>query len=193
VIILVFAIFAGLPLYVILYGPSRLGIKKGVAAVVGVVFWALLGLLFYFGYNDIISVGATEATGGVVSSIGNGMTAATLDGRFFIFFVLTAALSLGTSFIIQMLARKENKREITSGYWLVLFSLAILLLSYFGAFGYNTVISFPWDNVVAIVIAVVFYVAAVMSGYKTDDIVDILATEGVPSPIAGASEGEPGK
>ncbi len=188
VIILVYAILAGLPLYIILYGPNKLGINRGVAAVLGIVFWILLGVFFFYGYNSIITPGVTEATGGVPSSIGNGMTAAILNTRFFIFFGLTALLSLGTTAIIHVLTDKEKKREIASGYWLVLFALAILLLSYFGAFGFDTVIAFPWDNVAAIVLAIVFYIAAVLSGYKTDDITDILGSEGVPAPVVGASE-----
>ncbi|MBX8631287.1 MAG: amino acid permease [Thermoplasmata archaeon] len=187
VIFLVYAIFAGLPLYIILYGPAKLGIKRGVAAAIGIVFWIVLGVLFDYGYG-IITLGVSESTPGVVSSIGNGMTAATLDGRFLLFFVLTAILTLGTTAIIHMLTDREKRKEISSGYWLVAFSLGMLFLSYFGAFGYDTVVPFPWDNVVAIVLGIVFYIAAVMSGYKTEDITDILATEGVPAPAVGASE-----
>jgi len=182
VLILIYAIFAGLPFYMMLYGPKRFGFRRSYLYAGGAVFWALLGALFYYTYTYVIYPGQLFLVKGAAlpSSI-------TTD--FLILFVLFALLVLATTFLVQRAAPRDRRREITSAYWLIIFALGMIPISYFGAFGYVVKVPFPWDNVVAAVFSLAMFFAALASGYKTEDITSILSAEGAVVPeVAGASE-----
>ena len=59
----------------------------------------------------------------------------------------------------------------------------VYFISFFGSLGFVTsayyAITFPWDNVLVIFAALFFYEKAVNAGYKTEDMVDLLAIEGM--------------
>jgi len=95
-----------------------------------------------------------------------------------------AALTIVYTLIYQALAQPEKRRQVVSGWWLILFSLAIMLVSFYGAFGPlpvngSTPIGFPLDNIIMIVVSAVFYVASYLSGYFTEDLKELLLVEGM--------------
>jgi heme/copper-type cytochrome/quinol oxidase subunit 2 len=112
----------------------------------------------------------------VPGSLGTATTSA-ITTSFAIYYVLLAATILGMTFALQ--AMSKDKRPVKAGYWLVGLILAVYILSFFGAFGFNTVIPFPYDTVVAAVVGLVFYFAATYSGFKTEEIEDIVSSQSV--------------
>ena len=150
------AVFIGLPIFMFFYASKWLGIKRSTATAIGIVDLIIdLGLAFYIFY----------ATAGL--STAN-------DIAFAIYFIIIAAMLIGTTAFLAYAAPKEVKREINAGWWLVGFLLVIYLLSYFGAFGLHPVIPFPWDTIAATVIILGFYFWAINSGFRTEAIEEII-------------------
>jgi amino acid transporter len=174
------AILAGLPLYYIFYAPKRLGVPRGVSVALGLVFWAIIGYLSYYGYQNIVYYFATVVSNGSITA----SQGANIQHAFLIYFPALAALTIVYTLIYQALAQPEKRRQVVSGWWLILFSLAIMLVSFYGAFGPlpvngSTPIGFPLDNIIMIVVSAVFYVASYLSGYFTEDLKELLLVEGM--------------
>jgi len=159
-------VFLGLPLFFLFYAPRKLGVNPRTSYILGALeFFIVLGLSIY-GYYDVV----------VPGSLGTATTSA-ITTSFAIYYVLLAATILGMTFALQ--AMSKDKRPVKAGYWLVGLILAVYILSFFGAFGFNTVIPFPYDTVVAAVVGLVFYFAATYSGFKTEEIEDIVSSQSV--------------
>lgn len=157
--LLMVAIFFGLPIYVIIYGSSRLGLGIDMAMIIGITTLSLLVSLVGFWYFDI-----------VVPNNSGAATGAQLAGTFWSFFVGLAVLMLGVTAALYAFCQREKRPEILGGVWLILFMLGLLPLSYFGAFGYDVQIAFPWDTGAAIVLALVVYVIAVLTSFDTPEL-----------------------
>lgn len=69
-----------------------------------------------------------------------------------------------------------TKESVKSGWWVPVYILVLTALTYFSdsGLGGNNMMPFPWDNVVTIVVAIIFYVIAVTSGIKTEEIETII-------------------
>ncbi len=67
-------------------------------------------------------------------------------------------------------------QNIKSGYWVPLYILVLVVLSYLGEKGYGGTgtLPYPFDFVVVILVAIIFYLLSVYSGYKTEEISDII-------------------
>ncbi|QGR20434.1 APC family permease [Stygiolobus azoricus] len=152
------AITIGLPLFFGYYAYKVLKVNKTISALMGIVNIVVsLGIAIYF-FN---------ATSGV--SIPN-------NTAFAIYMVIYAALLLGNVAILSLSVKSETiKREINAGWWLVGFFISIYILSYIGPFGLNTIIPFPEDTIIAAVVILLFYFAAVYSGFRTEAIEEILS------------------
>jgi len=149
-------VFLGIPIFMFFYASKWLGIKRSTATTIGIVDLAIdLGLAFYLFY----------ATSGL--SHANNIA-------FAIYYIIIAAMFIGTTAFLAYAAPKEVKREINAGWWAVIYLLIIYLLSYFGAFGLNTVIPFPWDTIIAAIITLGFHFWAVHSGFRTEAIEEII-------------------
>jgi len=150
-------IIIGLPLFFSYYATKGLGVSKGVSAAIGVVDIVVAILSSYFFFED--TSGLTEAN----------------NIAFIIYILIYAGLLIGNVVSLLSLVRDENaKKEINAGWWLIGFLIAIYVLSYFGGFGLNPVIPFPTDTLVAAVVILAFYFAAVYSGFKTEALEEIL-------------------
>jgi amino acid transporter len=167
------AILAGLPLYYIFYAPKGLGVSRGAAAGLGVVFWIALIALAYYGYNSILVYNANNAASPPPNFD------SVLMSSFGVFFGGIAVLSIVFTAAFQFLSKPEHRRQVASGWWLVVYSLVILSLSFIGGFGplLTPVIPFPYDELLMVVLGVVFYAVAVYSGYRTEDIDHIIALQ----------------
>ncbi|MEM0120995.1 MAG: APC family permease [Thermoprotei archaeon] len=175
------AILAGLPLYYIFYAPTRLGVPRGLSAALGLVFWAILGYLSYYGYHNIVYYYASVVTpsGTITASQG-----ANIFHAFLVYYPALATLTIVYTLIYNLLPQPEKRKQVASGWWLILFSLAMLLVSFLGVFGPlpvngSTPIGFPLDNIIMVVVSGVFYAAAYFSGYYTEDLKELLLVEGV--------------
>ncbi len=94
---------------------------------------------------------------------------------------LAIAIFLGIVIYLIILAtgKVENvftKQNIKAGWWVPAFILTLTLLSYLGEADYGgiNVIPYPYDFVVVILVAIIFYLISIRSGYKTDEIRDII-------------------
>jgi len=147
------AILLGLPLFFIFYANKVLGIKRNLGTIISIVDVSTnLGLALYLIYST------------------DGLSKA--NNLAFILYFTGISLML-TSNMLMLLLKSRQKKEISAGWWLIFFILATYALSYFGGFGPYTIIPFPEDTLVAIVI-LAFYFWAVHSGFRTEAINEII-------------------
>lgn len=149
-------IFLGLPLFFSIYASKMLGMKKSLAVMLGIVDLVADLLLAYFFF-----VGT------------NGLSSPDLTG-FIIYIILVSLLLVGNMLALLKSVPQEVKKEINAGWWLIIFILAIYILSYFGGFGLYTVIPFPEDTIVTAIVILGFYFWAVKSGFRTEAIEEVL-------------------
>ena len=174
--VLALMVFAGLVIFILVYAPVRLGVQEDVAYATGITFLALLASLagYWYYYLEV--------------PFANGASASTLSSNFVTFFGGIAALVLVTSLVLWLAAARERKREIAAGIWIIVFTLVVLALSFYGAFGYDVVIPFPWDNVAMVIAALLLYGFALFSSYKTPELAALEQSLG-DRPMALLSEG----
>jgi len=148
------AVFLGLPLFFIFYANKVLGIRRGLGIAVSVIDVLVnLGLALYLFYS----------TDGLIKAN---------NVAFLVYFAGISIMLIGN--MLVLLLKSRQKKEINAGWWLVFFILAIYVLSYFGGFGLYTVIPFPEDTLVAIIVILAFYFWAVHSGFRTEAIEKII-------------------
>ncbi len=192
-ILLVYAIFAGLPVYVMFYATKGLQIKKSLAYTVGIIFWAIEAITFYFMYYDVINPAKVNLSASTPIA-----APAEVFTYFPIMFAIFAISVIGVTFFLYSQSASASRKEIRSGLWLIGFILTLMPLSFYGAFGpflsatppNSAPLFFPWDNIVMIIDALIFYFLALRSGYGEQDVQDILKEQGVPMPEpSGSSSG----
>ncbi|MHB8360238.1 MAG: APC family permease [Thermoplasmataceae archaeon] len=180
-IILVYAILAGLPIYIIYYVPKNLKISFNLAAIAGIIFWAIEGVTIYLQYSYVIFPSKNNLSAGL-SSPGY------VFAWFPALFLIMAAATIGLTIFLYKMSKEESRKEIRSGLWLIGFILSLMPLSFYGAFGpyriptqvgVHPFIVFPWDNVLMIFDALVFYFLAIRSGLSEADVRSKLREEGV--------------
>jgi amino acid transporter len=66
--------------------------------------------------------------------------------------------------------------DMRHGVWIVVYSVVMILLSFLGSFGINY-ISFPLDIVLVIIASLIAFYWGVRSGYKTEELKELLAHE----------------
>lgn len=77
------------------------------------------------------------------------------NNLFFFIFLVIVSLS-----IISQLILYKDKREVRASYWLIIFLVMIITLSYFSSFGLYTVIEFPYDTLIlGILMLIIHYLA----------------------------------
>ncbi|PSN86343.1 hypothetical protein B9Q02_02850 [Candidatus Marsarchaeota G1 archaeon BE_D] len=174
-------ILVGLPLYYIFYAPKGLGVSRALSVVLGVVFWAIIGYLSYYAYQNIVYYFASHVTssGTITASQGSYILS-----HFLVYFPALSALTIVYTLIFQFLSKPEKRRQVVGGWWLIVYSLATMALSFFGAFGLLPVngvtpIGFPFDTLIMVGLSLAFYFGAYYSGYFTEDLKQLLLVEGV--------------
>ncbi len=84
------------------------------------------------------------------------------------------ALLLGMAlFMVGWFRGSYPVNDALHGGWIVVYSLALTLLSYLGSYG-TGLIAFPWDFAILGAMALVCYVWGVRSSYRTDDIARLI-------------------
>jgi amino acid transporter len=179
--VLTIMVFAGIIIYILVYAPTRLGVHEDVAYALGVVFIAILvSLAGFWYYSIIIPYNTGAATGPGLSS------------TFLTFLGGIGALALVSSLVLYLAAAKDKRREVASGVWVIVFMLVVLTISFYGAFGFDTLpyLSFPWDSVAMIIAAIIVYFFAIFSSYKTPELAAIESAH--LAEVTPLSEGEGG-
>ncbi|MFI0780451.1 hypothetical protein [Streptomyces sp. NPDC021212] len=90
--------------------------------------------------------------------------------------VASVALFLGA---LRAVGTAEARRHLDAGIWLVATLLAVLAVSYYGAFGplATPPLGGPYDLLVIIALALVSYGWAVRSGFRTEQLDRALAED----------------
>ena len=73
--------------------------------------------------------------------------------------------------------RRPDAQSYKSGIWLVVYLIAMLVMSYVGSSTLGELknyIHYPWDLVAVLVISLIFYYWGVASGYRTKDVDEAL-------------------
>lgn len=156
-------IWVGLPIFTWYYAQRRGWIKP--------LYGWLLGLVFLGGFVYLNRMGGwvfvTNPPSPGSWSFGLYDIALSADVLFF-----CAALWL--------MADRELRHHIRSAGWLVWLILAMFPLSYYGQFGPGTThaVVFPWGSLIAVGVGLVAYYWGVASGFRTDEVADIVAQHG---------------
>ncbi len=174
---LVYAIFIGLPIYLIFYAPKNLGVPKKMFTALGIAFEVILIALLLANYYYVLVPAITNLSSGIAAP-------SSVFLMFPLLWLLLAILVVGTTLVLHRYASADKKQDISAGFWLIGFILVLMPMSFYGAFGpylstSSATIPFPWDNVVAIVVALIFYFLAVRAGYETEDMTEIIRLGGV--------------
>ncbi|MGC9209933.1 MAG: APC family permease [Acidilobus sp.] len=178
-------ILAGLPLFYMYTLPNRFGVKRSTGIVLGVLYWIVLGLTtYYLLYLGVVQESKTlltqTPTPPFIEVLGRTLP------NFIIWIVVNLATTVGFTLALTRGAAEEAKVHIKSGWWVVAATFAGLILSFLGPYGpyapyvsSYVIIPFPWDTVLATVVAIVLYVYAIKSGVFTKDLEIVLRDLGI--------------
>ncbi|HEY6537926.1 MAG TPA: APC family permease [Candidatus Dormibacteraeota bacterium] len=159
------AVFVALPVFVWFYAPNRGWIHPVAGWVLGLVFAALWIIDQRWGQWILVANSSTVS-----------------HPAFPVFYFTMILLVAGFTAALYYLCNAEGKKAVSSSWWLIYFLLAIYAISYYGAYGPAAEagkpagIPFPADLLVVIMLGLLAYGWAILSGYETEDIQAIVAT-----------------
>jgi len=157
-LVMVFStVLLGIPVFYLMYAPQKLNLSKTFSYTVAIVEFILTGTVLIMNYIFVLFPGSKES----------------MPTKTWIFLGgLIAMAAIWISFTVLTTAKVSNeyKKLFTSSYWLFGMIFVTELVSYFGAFGINSVIPFPWDNLLMIGVYLVVYFFAIKAGHKTEDL-----------------------
>ncbi|MGH3412103.1 MAG: APC family permease [Marmoricola sp.] len=158
------ATFIGLPLFAWYYAWKQGWMPPLVAGVLGVVFMALWVWIARAG-GWVLTTSGSQRPGG---------------WPFWTYFIAFAVVLVGFCLLMWVASNAEGRRHVAAAAWLVALLLATLPVSYFGFFGPldDPPLTFPWGTLVELALGVVVYLWAVRSGFRTDEIGDIVDSYG---------------
>lgn len=171
------AVFIGLPLFAWYYVPQRGWAKPAPAAILGAVFVAAWVYITIEG-GWVLRVAPPVHTGWGFGTYDVAMSA---DVLFF---------CVG----LYLIGNDEAKDQIRRTMWFIIMLLAILPVSYWGAFGVDSAhpsLVFPWGTLIALAIGLACFYWGVSSGFYTEDLQDIVA-RAEPAPVKPGPQGPPG-
>jgi amino acid transporter len=128
---------------------SKLGLSRAVLATFVFVYWAAMAII------------------GVVDFLGIASFPYYWSGY-------SALLLLAAYFLYS----KSRLPEVKSSLWLVVYNIVVGAISYYGSLGTDA-LSFPYDYIVFILLNVPIYALAVLLGYQTTELKQLIE-EGVP-------------
>ena len=162
-------ILVGLGVYYALVAPSRFGVRRSHGIAAAVVFWAVLGVTTYFlVWRNVMSVAPVSASP---------LTVLSLVG----YVVINIAVAVGLTEFLRREMNEEGRLHTASGYWVLAVLFSAYVLSFLGQYGPFTkpIIPFPYDTVVAAVLALATFIYSVYSGVLTRDLEAVLRDLGV--------------
>ena len=166
-------ILAGLPLFFMYTAVNRFGVKRSNATILGIIYWIVLVIsTIFLVYYDIIAP---------YNSIGPLPLSMKYVLPFVAYVVIMLAITVAFIYIINMWSNEEGKQHIRAGWWVIGAIFTLLVLDFIGPFGVfkTPPLTFPWDTVTAIIIALILFVWSVWSGIPTRDLEVVLRGMGV--------------
>jgi amino acid transporter len=159
------AVFVGLPLfsgyYVWKKGWAN-PVWSGLLSVVFVVLWVYMA----------VASGWVALTGTPGS--------APDDWSFASFYSMFCVLVLAYAAVLWGISNAEGRQHVNATWWMLVLALATMLVGYFSAFGPKDVhaaLQFPWGTLVELGVGIVTFFWGVASGFETEEIKDIVASE----------------
>lgn len=155
-------IWVGLPIFTWYYAQRRGWIKPVQGWVLGLVF--LGGFVYLNRMGGWVFVTNPPSPG---------------SWSFGLYDIALSADVLFFCVALWLLAGTELRHHIQSAGWLIWLVLAMFPLSYYGQFGPGTTHSvvFPWGSLIAVGVGLVAYYWGVASGFRTDEVADIVAQQ----------------
>jgi amino acid transporter len=168
-------LFLIIPIFWLFYAPRNLGISRTFCYVVGLGMIILTAIDTAYGYvylyiGDIISLTPSVPTA----------SATTLTNSFLLWYISLFLIVWVPVILTYRLTNPAGKKMITSGLWILVLLFTEIALSWFSVLGTvpygplpSPYIPFPWDTVAMTIIAAVIYAWALLSGYRTKDLVEV--------------------
>ena len=174
-------ILGGLPLFYLYTMVNRFKLDRKYAIAAAIVYWAALIASTYF----LIYLPFALPAGWPSSTP---TTMLKLKPTHIIYFVAYLAIMIASTVGLTLfLASKAGdrdgaRRHINAGWWVIATIFSALTLSFLGSFSVfeTPIIPFPWDTVIAALVALGLYLYGAYSGIMTDDLVAVLKEIGVP-------------
>ncbi|WP_238375050.1 APC family permease [Vulcanisaeta thermophila] len=175
-------ILAGLPLFYMYTASNRFGVKRSNAAILGVIYWVILGLATWFLIYQPIIV--------PYNSIGPLPLSMKYITPFIEYVVLMLAVTIAFAMIVRHWANEEGKQHIDSGWWAVAMIFSVLILDFVGPISIwkTPPLPFPWDTVTAAIAALGLFIWSVFSGIPTKDLEIVLRDMGIQPPSSCTSK-----
>ncbi|WP_243678126.1 hypothetical protein [Vulcanisaeta distributa] len=166
-------ILAGLPLFYMYTMVNRYGASRVAGIVSGVVYWIVLIVATYY----LIYLPFAAPTGWPASS--PPVTMLKLQPTHIIDFVtyvvVMATATVGFTLYVASTAkdRETAMKHVRAGWWVVATIFAAFVLSFLGSFSVfqTPIIPFPWDTIIAALVALGLYLYGSYSGILTEDLV----------------------
>jgi amino acid transporter len=156
-----YATLVGIPIFYFVYVTEKLGLSKRFAYTLGSIelIVSIVGIILNYLY--VLYAPTTES-----------MTVKT--SVFLSMLFITFVVFISGTVLTGRRLDNDKKLIFTSSYWLFALIFSTDFVSYFGSFGMNTLISFPWDTLIMAAVYGVIYVFAIRAGYKTEDLQKII-------------------
>ncbi|MGC9152108.1 MAG: APC family permease [Vulcanisaeta sp.] len=165
-------ILAGLPLFYMYTMVNRYGASRAAGIVSGIIYWVVLILATYY----LIYLPFAAPTGWPASSP---VTMLKLEPTHIVDFigyvVIMIAATVGFTLYVASTAKDREiaMKHVRAGWWVVTTIFAAFVLSFLGSFSVfqTPIIPFPWDTVIAALVALGLYLYGSYSGILTEDLV----------------------
>ncbi len=149
--------FIGIPVFYFLYAPKKLNLSKLFAYTIGLI-------------ELVIAIGALMINYTYVLYPSSKISMATRTEVFLATLIVMSGIVLSFTAITSSKVAEKDKKMFSSSYWLLALMILTELFSYFGAFGNDVLIPFPWDTIVMMGVYSVIYVFALKGGHNTEDL-----------------------
>ena len=151
--LLLLIVDGGLPIFLLSnYGRKTFNISLSTASLFSLVYW----LIFIF-------IGIVYA----LSLL-----------PFPAYFALFSATMIVTPLVLYRLSRGRAQIQLKASVWVVVYSILLGIMSYYGSLGVN-IIPFPYDYIIFAILSLAIYFIAINIGYHTDKLKEYQATGGV--------------
>ena len=151
--LLLLIVDGGLPIFLLSdYGRKTFNISLRVASLFSLVYWVIF---IFIGIVYALSLLPFPA-----------------------YFALFSAMIIVTPLALYRLSGGSAQIHIKASLWVVVYSILLGIMSYYGSLGVN-IIPFPYDYIIFAIISLAIYFIAINTGYHTDKLKEYQATGGV--------------